>query len=103
MPPPDSSAAAPAGGLVARIAAHLARAYGFGDPRAWTLFLRYFSPHRRMLLGYAIGASLVSMLLLPVVWLVRHAFDHAIPAGDVARLCRRWRCAGPLSRSSSAP
>jgi ATP-binding cassette subfamily B protein len=86
MRPPERVAGAGEGAW-ARLAARLARGYGFGDPRAWRLFLRYFRPHRRTLLGYAVGASLVSLLLLPVVWLVRYAFDHAIPAADVALLC----------------
>ena len=86
MHPPERAAAAE-GGAGSWLAARLARGYGFGDPRAWRLFLHYFRPHGRTLLGYAIGASLVSMLLLPVVWLVRYAFDHAIPAADVDLLC----------------
>jgi ABC-type multidrug transport system fused ATPase/permease subunit len=88
MPPPDPVVAVPAGRPSSRVAARFARGYGFGDPRAFALFVHYFKPYRRMLLGYAVGASLVSMLLLPVIWLVRRAFDHAIPAGDVTQLCR---------------
>jgi ATP-binding cassette subfamily B protein len=85
MRPPE---AAPAvrGGALPRLLAQFARGYGFGDPRAWRLFLRYFRPHARTLFGYALGASLVSLMLLPVVWLVRYAFDRAIPAADIGLL-----------------
>ncbi len=85
MSQPERGAAS--GGALSRVAARLARGYGFGDPRAWRLFLHYFRPHRHRLLGYALGASIVSLLLLPVIWLVRYAFDHAIPDADVGLLC----------------
>jgi ATP-binding cassette, subfamily B, bacterial len=66
--------------------AGLARRYGFVDARSWPLFARYFRPYRLGLLAYAVGAALVSLLLLPVVLLVRHAFETTLPAGDVGGL-----------------
>ncbi len=69
-----------------RLVEVLAQRYGFADPRAWRLFARYFSPYRGALLGYAVGATVVSLLLLPVILLVRYAFETALPQGDVKKL-----------------
>jgi ABC-type bacteriocin/lantibiotic exporter with double-glycine peptidase domain len=83
MPRPDPPTARTLAGRLAEVAA---RGYGFADRRALGLFLHYVRPHRGALLAYALGAAAVSLLLLPVVWLVRHAFDVAIPRSDVALL-----------------
>jgi ATP-binding cassette, subfamily B, bacterial len=70
-----------------RVAGLIAGRVGIGQERSWRLFWRYFRPQRGALVLYALGASLVSFLLVPVVWLVRLAFDTAIPGRDVATLC----------------
>ncbi len=66
--------------------ATIAARYGFQDPAAWALYWRYFGPHARGLAGYAAGATLVSLLLLPVIALIRYAFDHSIPDGNMLQL-----------------
>ena len=59
---------------------------GFGGPEAWRLFSRYFGPHRNALLVYAVAAALPAVAIVPVLLLVRFAFDTAIPQSDVTLL-----------------
>ena len=59
---------------------------GFGAPEAWRLFARYFGPHRNALLAYAVAAALPAVAIVPVLMLVRLAFDTAIPQSNVGLL-----------------
>ena len=56
------------------------------DREALGLLWRYLVPHRLALVVSVLGAILQSLLVLPVLWLVRHAFDVTIPAGNVRGL-----------------
>lgn len=56
------------------------------DPRAFCWFLSYYRPRSRRLVLFTLGASANSLLVLPVLWLIRHAFDVVIPGGDVRGL-----------------
>lgn len=56
------------------------------DREALGFLWRYLGPHRFALVVSVLGAILQSLLVLPVLWLVRHAFDVTIPAGDVRGL-----------------
>lgn len=60
--------------------------------RALRWFLSYFRPRLGRLLVFCAGATLNASLALPVLWLIRQAFDHVIPAGDVGQLA--WIGAG---------
>jgi ATP-binding cassette subfamily B protein len=51
---------------------------------AW--MLSYFRPRTRRLVVFALGAAVNSLLVLPVLWLIRHAFDVIIPDGNVRGL-----------------
>ena len=59
---------------------------GFGTPDAWRLFSRYFGPHRNALMIYAIAAALPAITIVPVLMLVRIAFDTAMPQSNVRLL-----------------
>ena len=48
--------------------------------------LSYYRPRARRLAVFAAGAAINSLLVLPVLWLIRHSFDVVIPAGDVRTL-----------------
>jgi ABC-type bacteriocin/lantibiotic exporter with double-glycine peptidase domain len=61
-------------------------ALGFGSPRSWRFFARYFGPHKAALIGNALFSVLVSLAAMPVLLLVRLAFDHAIPEKNVQLL-----------------
>lgn len=54
--------------------------------RAVAWLLAYYRPHTRRLALYAAGATVNTLLALPVLWMVRRSFDVAIPAGDVRGL-----------------
>lgn len=56
------------------------------DREAVQLFARYYRGHAWRLWAYAVVASLQSLLVLPTLWMVRYAFDHAIPQGQVDML-----------------
>jgi ABC-type multidrug transport system fused ATPase/permease subunit len=56
------------------------------DPVAWRFFYEYFQGKVVNLLGYAVVASLHSLLVVPVVFLIRNIFDVAIPEGDIQAL-----------------
>lgn len=73
---------------VSRIANRfLARANGrLLDGDAWRYLTPYVKPRASQLVVYVIAAALQSVLTLPVFFLVRYAFDHAIPDKDVGLL-----------------
>ena len=56
------------------------------DLSAWRYFMRAHRRHGKRLLVYAAIASSQSLLVLPVLFLVREAFDTAIPNGNVSLL-----------------
>ena len=56
------------------------------ERRPWQLFLPYLRPHRTGLLLHAAAAALLSLSVLPVLWLVRLVFDRAIPQLDIGLL-----------------
>ncbi|MES3035475.1 MAG: ABC transporter ATP-binding protein [Gemmatimonadota bacterium] len=56
------------------------------DREALSLLWHYLRPHRLSLVVAVLGAILQSLLVLPVLWLLRHAFDVTIPAGNVRGL-----------------
>ena len=56
------------------------------DIDSWRYLGRYYQPRWPALLACALLASSQSLMVLPILWLVRHAFDTAIPAGDVILL-----------------
>lgn len=56
------------------------------DRQAAALFLRYYRPQWRRLLFYSVAASVQSLLVLPVLLLIRMVFDDAIPHGRVGLL-----------------
>ena len=56
------------------------------DLSAWRYFMRAYRRHGARLVVYAAIASTQSLLVLPVLFLVREAFDTAIPNGDVSLL-----------------
>ena len=58
------------------------------DRPALRMFFGYYRSRVGRLLAFTAGASLQSLLVLPVLVLIRYAFDRAIPAGDVAALVR---------------
>ncbi|HEY5545544.1 MAG TPA: ABC transporter ATP-binding protein [Gemmatimonadaceae bacterium] len=58
------------------------------DRSAIRMFLGYYRSRVARLLAFTAGASLQSLLVLPVLVLIKFAFDRAIPAGDVAALVR---------------
>jgi len=53
---------------------------------AWRYFMRAYRRYGKKLLVYATIASTQSLLVLPVLFLVREAFDTAIPNGNVTLL-----------------
>lgn len=53
------------------------------DRRAVALFVHYYRPRRLRLLGYSLAASLQSLFVLPILFLIRLVFDQAIPQGKV--------------------
>lgn len=59
---------------------------GLGSPAAWQLLARYFGRHRVALLAYSAIAALPAVAVVPVLLLVRMAFDTAIPASDITLL-----------------
>jgi len=58
------------------------------DRDAMRLFARYYRFAGWRLAAYALAASAQSLLVLPILFLIRRAFDQAIPNGDVAALIR---------------
>jgi hypothetical protein len=56
------------------------------DRSAWRYFYSYFRPERARLLVYAVIASAQSLIVLPVLILIRYAFDTAIPKAQIALL-----------------
>lgn len=56
------------------------------DKDAWRYFMRCYRGYWRQLILYALIASTQSILVLPVLFLVRESFDTAIPNGDVLLL-----------------
>ena len=58
------------------------------DRDAMRLFAHYYRFAGRRLAAYALAASAQSLLVLPILFLIRRAFDQAIPNGDVAALIR---------------
>lgn len=68
------------------------RAPGAGAPlfdrAAFRMFLGYYRSRVGRLLVFTFGATVQSMLVVPVLALVSVAFDRAIPTGDIALLVR---------------
>lgn len=65
----------------------LARANGrLLDGDAWRYLTPYVTPRASQLTIYIVAAALQSILTLPVFFLVRYAFDRAIPDKDVGLL-----------------
>jgi ABC-type multidrug transport system fused ATPase/permease subunit len=58
------------------------------DWPAIKFFARYYQPRVMRLVVFTVGAALQSLLILPVLRLIRFAFDGAIPTGDVRALVR---------------
>lgn len=58
-----------------------------GARQAIDLFLHYYRRHWPRLLFYALVTSLQSLFVLPVLYLVRTVFDHAIPQARIDWLC----------------
>lgn len=56
------------------------------DWGAWRYFMAVYRRHWLRLVGYAVVASAQSLLVLPILFLVRESFDTAIPQGDVGLL-----------------
>lgn len=56
------------------------------DRDALHLFAHYYRNHGRRLLVYALAASVQSLFVLPILFLIRLAFDQAIPQGEVDTL-----------------
>jgi ABC-type multidrug transport system fused ATPase/permease subunit len=56
------------------------------DAPAWRFFASYFRGRLSILLGYAAVATAQSLLVLPVLFLIRYAFDTVIPHRDAGRL-----------------
>ncbi len=53
------------------------------DRQTVGLFIHYYRPHWVRLLGYSLAASLQSLFVLPILFLIRMVFDQAIPQGKV--------------------
>ncbi len=64
------------------------RAKGLFDWPAIRFFVGYYRPRAMRLVVFTLGAALQSLLVLPVLALIRFAFDGAIPRGDVRALVR---------------
>ena len=58
------------------------------DRAAVRLFFSYYRSRVGRLVVFTAGASLQSVLVLPVLVLIQYAFDTAIPKGDVAALVK---------------
>ncbi len=56
------------------------------DWSALHFFLGYYRPRLTRLVAFTLGAAAQSLLVLPVLALIRYAFDSAIPAGNVNAL-----------------
>jgi ATP-binding cassette, subfamily B, bacterial len=56
------------------------------DRAAWAYFIGYYRSRWIALASYAVAASLQSLLVLPVLVLIRYAFDTAIPQGQITQL-----------------
>jgi ABC-type bacteriocin/lantibiotic exporter with double-glycine peptidase domain len=56
------------------------------DRSAWAYFAQYYRADSGRLVIYALVASAQSLLVLPVLYCVRYAFDVAIPRSDVGLL-----------------
>lgn len=56
------------------------------DRDAMRLFAHYYRCCGWRLSAYALAASVQSLFVLPILFLIRHAFDHAIPNGEVDAL-----------------
>ena len=63
-----------------------ARSSGLVNRPAVAWFLSYFQPRTRRMAVFALGAAVNSLLVLPVLWLIRHGFDVIIPDGNVRGL-----------------
>jgi ATP-binding cassette subfamily B protein len=76
----DRGAAPPAAGAAA------ARSGPIFERAALGVFTRYYRRHARSLAIYTLLATLQSLLVLPLLWQVRLAFDTAIPQARVGLL-----------------
>ena len=59
---------------------------GLFDRNAWRYFYSYVRPERGRLLVYGVIASAQSLLVLPILILIRYAFDAAIPKAQITLL-----------------
>lgn len=60
--------------------------FAAADLAAWRFFAGYYKGSIPRLATYAVVASAQSLLIIPVLYLVRYVFDVAIPTGNVALL-----------------
>ena len=56
------------------------------EPSGWRFLFRYFRPHRARITLFCLVSVLNSALALPILYLIKYGFDHAIPDRDVAVL-----------------
>lgn len=64
----------------------VASRFGLFDKQAWAYFWKYYRSRRPQVFLYAIIASAQSVLVLPVLYLIRYSFDEAIPNGEILLL-----------------
>lgn len=64
----------------------IASRFGLFDKQAWVYFGNYYRSRRPQVFLYAIVASAQSILILPVLYLIRFSFDEAIPNGEILLL-----------------
>jgi ATP-binding cassette, subfamily B, bacterial len=57
------------------------------DRTAWRYFAAFFAGRWLRLSLLMVASTLLSLLIIPILLLVKRAFDVAIPAGDVKLLC----------------
>lgn len=69
-----------------------AASVGLFDRQAWSYFWSYYRSRRPQVAFYAVVASAQSLLVLPVLYLIRYSFDDAIPNNEIALLA--WAGAG---------
>ncbi|MBT9098151.1 ABC transporter ATP-binding protein [Methylovulum psychrotolerans] len=56
------------------------------DKNALGLFRHYYRHCWRQLLAYALAAALQSLMVIPILFMIRQLFDHALPQGNVSGL-----------------
>jgi ATP-binding cassette, subfamily B, bacterial len=66
-----------------KVRQNICRAWQLFDRPAWGYFAGYYRKHAWRLVVYALIASAQSLFVLPVLYLIRYAFDDAIPHGKI--------------------